>query len=78
MLEKQIKDLFAAILQVDPSVVNNATAPNNLAAWDSINHLNLIAVFEEKFSIDIDPADIPLMMENFVKFRSIISRELGN
>jgi acyl carrier protein len=72
MLDREIKELFGAVLQIDSDTISDATTPKDIAAWSSINHLNLIAVFEEKFAIDIEPEEIPLMTKNFGQFKSII------
>jgi acyl carrier protein len=76
MLDKEIKELFGAVLQIDSDTLNDTTTPKDIAAWSSINHLNLIAVFEEKFAIDIEPEEIPLMAGNFGKFKEIIMQKL--
>jgi len=72
-----VKKLFATILQVDPHQINDSSSPDTLEAWDSINHLNLIAAFEDEFSIDIEPEEIPLMMQNYATFVSIILTKIG-
>jgi len=76
-LEKKIRQLFADVLQVSNEKISDVTAPENLPEWDSLNHLNLIASFEEEFSIDIEPEDIQKMMQNYSIFKSIIMNKIG-
>ncbi len=76
MQEKKIKQLFAAVLQSDLNEIDDESTPDTLNRWDSLNHLTLIAMFEEEFSIDIDPEEIPGMMENFGRFKSIITQKI--
>ena len=71
-MEDKIKQLFADVLQVSPDEISEATSPDTLEKWDSLNHLNLVAAFEEEFSIDIEPEEIQAMMAGYLKFKSII------
>jgi len=76
-LEQKIKQLFADVLQVSIDQILESTTPDNLEEWDSLNHLNLIATFEEEFSIDIEPEEIPEMMENYSAFTLLIQKKIG-
>ena len=76
-MEEKIKQLFADVLQVEMSVISDVTTPENLLQWDSLNHLNLIAAFEEEFQIDIEPEDIPIMMESFLGFKTAVLWKIG-
>lgn len=74
ILELQIKQIFSNVLQVTVERISDATTPDAMEEWDSVNHLILIATFEEEFSIDIEPEDIPKMMDSFYSFRSFIQK----
>ena len=76
-LEERIKQLFADVLQVSIDQIVDITTPDSLEEWDSLNHLNLIATFEEEFSIDIEPEDIPKMMESYSAFKSFVQNKIG-
>ena len=76
-MEKEVRDLFATILQLTPDEINDDSTPKTVKTWDSLNHLNLIVAFEEEFSIDIEPEEIKGMMESFKKFKSIILQKTG-
>ena len=76
-MEQKIKQLFADVLQVSIDQILESTTPDNLEEWDSLNHLNLIATFEEEFSIDIEPEEIPEMMENYSAFKLLIMKKIG-
>ena len=75
-MEERILQLFTDILQIDPDGIDDTSSPDTIEGWDSINHLNLIATFEEELSIDIDPEEMPGMMEDFRSFKSIILMKL--
>lgn len=76
-MDKKIKELFAMVLQIPIDQINVTSTPLNTKKWDSLNHLNLIAVFEEKFSISIEPEEIPLMRESYGKFADIVLQKVG-
>ena len=76
-MEEKIKQLFADVLQVSIDQISDSTTPDRLTEWDSLNHLNLIATFEEEFSIDIEPEDISKMMESYPAFKSFIQNKIG-
>jgi len=77
MLEEKIKALFAAVLGVQADKINDLTDPASVEKWDSLNHLNLIVAFEEEFSIDIEPEEIPEMMKNFKVFKMVVIQKLS-
>jgi acyl carrier protein len=77
IMENKIKALFADILQISSDQINDRSTPDTIEAWDSLNHLNLIATFEEEFSIDIDPEEIPPMMVSYLQFKTYILNKLG-
>jgi acyl carrier protein len=75
-LEEKIKELFAAVLEIQVEKIVDLSTPGTIENWDSLNHLNLIAAFEQEFSIDIEPEEIPEMMKNFKAFKLIILSKL--
>lgn len=76
-MENKIKALFADILQVDETRIQENTTPDDMPEWDSMNHLNLISAFEDEFAIDIDPEHISVMMANFNVFKTTVLEKMG-
>lgn len=76
-MEEKIKQIFATIIDVSPDQIHNETTPDDLENWDSMNHLMLIAAFEEEFSINIEPEEIGEMRESFAKFKKLILQKIG-
>jgi len=76
-MEQRVVSLFADVLQVDSEEIHDDVSPDSLETWDSLNHLNLIATFEEEFGLDIDPEEMPDMMKNFEAFKTVILTKLG-
>lgn len=56
-LEK-LKGVFHQVLGVSEQEVSLATNMQNLKAWDSLNHLNIIVKIEEVFNITFEALEI--------------------
>ncbi|MBF0339975.1 MAG: acyl carrier protein [Magnetococcales bacterium] len=60
-MELQIKQLMADFLNLDPERIDDSTAIENVAGWDSFNHLNLCLALEQEFSVTLDVAEMEAM-----------------
>lgn len=54
-------DLFAEVLEVDASKLNDNTSPDNTPQWDSLAAMGLVAALEEKFSVQLTTKEIMKM-----------------
>lgn len=72
----EIKFLFASVMQVSPTQITESSTSDEIASWTSLNHLNLIAAFEEKFDINIEPEEISIMAESFGCFQEVIIKKI--
>ncbi|MBF0178491.1 MAG: acyl carrier protein [Magnetococcales bacterium] len=57
-MEEQIKRLMADILDLEPQAIDDATAMESVASWDSFNHLNLCLALEQEFGITLTVAEM--------------------
>ena len=73
--ENTIKNIFYEVLGIPAEEVTDALAYNSCVQWDSLKHLQLVAMFEEKFEIEIDMDDI-IAMENYGKVKEILHKYL--
>ena len=46
------------VLNIDVSLINNESSPDNIENWDSLKHMNLIVALEEEFEIEFDDEEI--------------------
>lgn len=76
-MEKQIRQLFAKVLQIPESIALDNSTPETIKQWDSINHLSLIATFEEHFTLNIEPEEISTMQKSYQNFKTIILEKLS-
>ncbi len=63
----------AGVLGVAASELTDASSPETIAAWDSLNHLNLVMALESEFGISLSPEDA-LEMRNVGLMRIILRR----
>ena len=76
-MEKKILELFATLLQVPENAVKDATRPEDLERWDSMQHLILVSGFEEEFCVEVDPEEAVGMYKDFATFRRVILEKLS-
>jgi len=77
-MSERIKELFVSVIGIMVDDLNDDKTPKDTKNWDSLNHLVLIAAFEDAFEIDIEPEEIAFMFKNFHNFRSIIEKKIEN
>lgn len=57
----QVRTAAADVLRVPPERITEASTPENIESWDSVEHLNLILVLEAQFDIEFEPEEIERM-----------------
>lgn len=63
--------LFARVLEVDPSYINEQSSPENLENWDSLKFMQLVSEFESEFGISLDIATI-MKLKTFSDFKKLL------
>jgi acyl carrier protein len=53
--------LFAEVLQVEPSALNDNSSPDNVKQWDSLAAMHLVAAIEETFKVQLSTKEIMKM-----------------
>lgn len=53
--------VFAEVLEVDPTDLNDDSSPDNLKQWDSLAAMKLVTAIEEKFNVQLSTRDIMKM-----------------
>jgi acyl carrier protein len=64
---------FVEALGVDEKIVVDDLEYNSIAQWDSVAHMALIAVLEERFDIMLDTDDI-IDMSSVAKAKEILAK----
>lgn len=55
--DRRLENVFRDVLGQEDIVLTDDLTPNDIAAWDSLNHINLMLTIEEEFGIKIPMAD---------------------
>jgi acyl carrier protein len=75
-MEEKIKNVMAAVFEVQPSQVDDNASPDTIDKWDSLGHMNLIVALEEEFGTTFSDDEIPEML-NFKIIQSTLKSKLG-
>ena len=73
--ENTIKNIFCEVLGISATDVTDTLAYNSCVQWDSLKHLQIVAMLEETFKIEIDMDDI-IAMENYARVKEILRKYL--
>ncbi|HUB10640.1 MAG TPA: acyl carrier protein [Acetobacteraceae bacterium] len=57
----QVQQILADVMCVPPDAVQPNTVPNDIPAWDSLRHLNLIVALEQTLGVKFTIRDIDRM-----------------
>jgi acyl carrier protein len=57
----QVRTAAADVLRVAPERITEASTPEDIESWDSVEHLNLILALETQFGIEFEPEEIDRM-----------------
>jgi acyl carrier protein len=53
----KIQSIVATTLKVPPDKITRETSDNDLAAWDSLAHVNLMMTLEQTFNLSLEVED---------------------
>ena len=49
----KLNEVFQDVFDDESITVNDATTSNDIADWDSLEHINLIAAVEQEFGVSL-------------------------
>jgi acyl carrier protein len=58
---EQLQQVIATTLNIAPQKITETTTDEDIAAWDSLGHVNLMMALEQTFDIYLDVEDLPLL-----------------
>ena len=67
MLAERIRQVMAAVFEMDPATIDDDASAGRIEHWDSLRHMNLVLALEEEFDVRF-PED---QVEQLVSFRLI-------
>lgn len=57
-MEQQIKQIIAAVLNVDAAIVTNDLAVGEIPEWDSVGNLAIISTIEQDLGVEFPLEDL--------------------
>lgn len=70
---ERLARVLQAVLGEDARDLGDDDGPGTIAAWDSVNHLNVVLAVEAEFGVQFGTAEIPELL-SVGKIRSRLSR----
>lgn len=72
----KLTEVFRDVFDGESIRVTEATTSNDIADWDSLEHINLIAAVEQEFHIKFNMGQV-VSMKNVGEMADIIISQLG-
>lgn len=67
-----IEELIRQTLMLSADTqINDQTTPQDIPAWDSLGHINIITAIEDEYDIEITPEQIA-KLESVAHFKQLI------
>ena len=54
----RVKKIMAAVLSVDIETIGDDSSVDDMEAWDSLRHINLIIALEQEFGISLPDEEV--------------------
>ena len=61
-MENKVKEIMSSIFDINVSLINENSSPDNIEKWDSLRHMNLVTSLEEEFSVRFSAEQISEML----------------
>jgi acyl carrier protein len=58
-----LRDTIAAVFGVDPTTLTDASSPDSVPGWDSLNHLTMAMAVEGEFGIAFEADEVMAMRD---------------
>lgn len=71
----KLNEVFQDVFDDESIAVNDATTSNDIADWDSLEHINLIAAVEQEFGVKFNMGQV-ITMVNVGEMVDIILMQL--
>ena len=57
----RVSEIVSDVLQVDGDAITPDSSPENVASWDSVQHLNLVLALEDEYGLQFLPEEMDQM-----------------
>jgi len=73
---EQVDEVIAGVFNIKPSELNDDINMDNVAYWDSLRNMELIAALESKFNFELSFEEISEMI-TVGKVREIVGKKIN-
>ncbi|HEV3331189.1 MAG TPA: acyl carrier protein [Bryobacteraceae bacterium] len=74
-LLSEVRGVAADVFAVDAKTLHAASSPEQVEAWDSVQHLNLVLALEGKYGIQFEPEEME-RMKNLGAIAALVGTKL--
>ncbi len=53
-MEQKLKTVMADVFEISPDKIDGSTTMDSVEEWDSLKHIELLSMVEEKFGIELE------------------------
>ena len=57
----RVREIVSDVLQVDQDAITPDSSAENVASWDSVQHLNLVLALEDEYGLQFLPEEMDQM-----------------
>ena len=75
-VETGVREIMAAVFGLKAASIDAGASAENIEAWDSLQHLNLILALEQRFGIQLSVDEIT-NVNSYTSIVSLVSRHLN-
>jgi acyl carrier protein len=75
VLDEPLKQVLSAVFEIPEGEIDDGTIPENVALWDSLNHLRMISEIEKAFRIRLTVKEIRAM-RSYRSIREIVGNHM--
>jgi acyl carrier protein len=69
---EELKELFANVLNISVTQINQETSPLNTPNWDSLKFMQLVTAFENVFQVKLSIEQI-MKLKDFKSFENLLT-----
>lgn len=75
-VKQELQSVFRKVFDDDALEITDEMTAKDVAAWDSLNHINLVVAVEQRFKVTLTTKEVT-SMKNVGEFISLILQKLG-
>lgn len=73
-MEQKLKTIMADVFELSSNQINGTATMDSIEHWDSLKHIELMMIIEEKFGIVLETEEM-IEMTSFKDIKRILSNE---